>query len=77
MRKCCCILIVAITVCLTAFMPKLHAQTTFDYSVQLTANTGHGDFAPHLLTTMRGGTITQANSAYVSAGIGHEMDTTK
>lgn len=77
MRKCGCILIVAITVCLTAFMPKLHAQTTFDYSVQLTANTGHGDFAPHLLTTMRGGTITQANSAYVSAGIGHEMDTTK
>ena len=52
-------------------------EVTFDYSAGATINAGGGKFAPYYMASMRGGTVTQPNSALVSATLGHEMDTTR
>ncbi|MBR6432210.1 MAG: hypothetical protein IKS64_05090, partial [Muribaculaceae bacterium] len=48
-----------------------------DYNVGLTINTGGSEFAPYYISSNRHGTVTQQHSALLSAGIKHDMDTTR
>ena len=53
------------------------AQCQIDYEAGVTVNAGDGNLAPHYIMANRYGTITQANSALVTARVSHAMDTTQ
>ena len=47
------------------------------YNAGLTFNTGNSTLAPYYIASNRRGTVTQRHSALLSAGLSHDMDTTR
>lgn len=58
-------------------LPCAADSIVVDYSVGATMNFGGKDFAPYHIASNCRGTVTQQNSALVSAALWHEMDTTR
>lgn len=57
--------------------PVAQAEVDVDYEGALTLNAGDSQLAPYYIMAGRGGTVTQRNSALLSANLAHELDTTR
>ncbi len=56
---------------------QLHAEYTIDYSAEMIATAGGGDFAPYYLSANNHGIITQTDNALIRAGVSHGWDESK